>query len=90
MERGWLHTLLGLAEARHPERRTPGDRAAARLFGDGPDQHHVTRNYHRNTAARDWAERLIKDFDDPTHAGIRYLPAILRYALTATRAPAEE
>ena len=91
MERGWLHTLLGLVEVRHPARRDstgtdprPDYLATARLA------HHVQRNYYRKTAARDWAEGLIKDFDDPNHVKIRYLPAILRYALTATRAPAEE
>ncbi len=89
MQRGWLHTLLGLVEARHPARLDsagkevrPDYLATARLA-------HHARNY-KDTAARAWADQLIRDFDDPTNVGIRYLPAILRYALTATRVPGEK
>ena len=82
MERGWLHTLLELAEARHgPKARSVGH---ARLA------YHVDRNYRRNTQARRWAERLVRRFDDPEHIDVRYLPAIVRYALAATRTRGEE
>jgi hypothetical protein len=82
MERGWLHTLLELAEARHGQK--PDPLATARLA------YHVSRNYRRSTRARQWAERLVQRFDNPEHIDVRYLPAIVRYALTATRARGEE
>ncbi len=82
MERGWLHTLLELREARHGP--TPDPLATARLA------YHVCRNYRRNTPARLWAERLIERFDNPEHLEVRYLPAIVRYALIATRTRSEE
>jgi CRISPR-associated protein Csm1 len=81
MERGWLHTLLELAEARHGS--TPNPLATARLA------YHVGRNYRRNDT-RQWAENLVRRFDNIEHVEIRYLPAIVRYALTATRTRSEE
>lgn len=90
MERGWLHTLLGLVEARHPDIlvgaqvvRPPNPLVTARLA------HHVTRNYRRDSEARRWAEDLIRRFDETANIGARYLPAALRYALTATRTASE-
>ncbi len=82
MERGWLHTLLELVEARYG--RTPDLLATARLA------YHVARNYRRNTHAHQWAERLVQRFDNSEHIDVRYLPAIVRYALTATRTRGEE
>ncbi len=82
MERGWLHTLLELAEARHGP--TPDPLASARLA------YHVSRNYRQNTRARQWAERLVARFDNSEHNDVRYLPAIVRYALAATRTRGEE
>jgi CRISPR-associated protein Csm1 len=82
MERGWLHALLELAEARHGA--TPDLLATARLA------YHVSRNYRRHTRAREWGERLVQCFDNPEHIDVRYLPAIVRYALTATRTRGEE
>ncbi|MBI3462700.1 MAG: type III-A CRISPR-associated protein Cas10/Csm1 [Planctomycetes bacterium] len=81
-ERGWLHTLLELAEARHGPTSDP--LATARLT------YHVGRNYRRNTESRKWAERLIERFDNREDIEVGYLPAIVRYALTATRAPGEK
>lgn len=81
MERGWLHTLLELAEARHGSTSDP--LATARLA------YHVDRNYRRNDT-RHWAESLVRRFDNIEHVEIRYLPAIIRYALTATRTRSEE
>jgi hypothetical protein len=52
--------------------------------------YHVARNYRSRSVARAWAEKLVGRFDDPSHADVRYLPASLRYALTATRAPGDE
>jgi hypothetical protein len=90
IERGWLHTLLGLVEARHPDtvsilpaQRTPDPLATARLA------HHVSRNYRRGSEARRWAEGLVRRFDDSSWPDVRFLPAALRYALTATRSPSD-
>lgn len=81
IQRGWLHTLLELALARHGEKSDP--LATARLA------YHVDRNWKKGTPARRWADRLINDFDDRGQIQVRYLPAIVRYALTATRTPGD-
>ncbi|MCI0642072.1 MAG: type III-A CRISPR-associated protein Cas10/Csm1 [Gemmataceae bacterium] len=82
MERGWLHTLLELADARHGP--TPHVLATARLA------YHVDRNYRPRTHAREWAIRLVQRFENLEEIDVRYLPAIVRYALTATRTRDEE
>jgi CRISPR-associated protein Csm1 len=82
MERGWLHTLLELAQERHGD--PPDLLATSRLA------YHVDRNYKRRTDARRWAEFLVQRFDDVAHVDVRYLPSIVRYALTATRSPSSE
>lgn len=82
MERGWLHTLLNLAEERHGDH--PDLLATSRLA------YHVDRNYKPRTAARRWAESLVRRFDDVGQVDVRYLPSIVRYALTATRSPSLE
>ncbi|MCL6508049.1 MAG: hypothetical protein K6T59_13590 [Bryobacteraceae bacterium] len=82
IERGWLHSLLELALTRHGDRPEP--LATARLA------YHVSRNWKKSTLARRWAGRLINEFDDPNQVQVRYLPAIARYALTATRTRGEE
>lgn len=82
MERGWLHTLLNLAEERHGDH--PDLLATSRLA------YHVDRNYKPRTAARRWAESLVRRFDDVGQVDVRYLPSIVRYALTATRSPSSE
>lgn len=90
MQRGWLHTLLQLVEVRHGA--APDHSATSRLAW------HVSRNY-RSSRTRDrahgndvfdWGQELIAAFDDPAEFKVRYLPAMLRYALTATRSPNEE
>ena len=81
MQRGWLHTLLELVVARHSDQPEP--MATARLA------YHVNRNYRRNTAARDWADGLVRCFDDFDQPAVRYLPAIVRHALIATRSAGE-
>jgi CRISPR-associated protein Csm1 len=82
VQRGWLHTLLELAVARHGDK--PDPLATARLA------YHVNRNYPRNTEARAWAEGIVRRFDDINQPDIRYLPATFRHALTATRKAGEE
>ncbi len=81
MQRGWLHTLLELTTARHGE--NPDPLATARLA------YHVNRNY-RDRDVRDWGGNLISVFDDSTNPKVQFLPAILRYALTATRTAGEK
>jgi CRISPR-associated protein Csm1 len=76
MERGWLHTLLELAESRDPL-------ASSRLA------YHVARNY-RDKEVRSWGKNLSERFGNKTWPEVRYLPAVIRFALTATRARAEE
>jgi CRISPR-associated protein Csm1 len=86
-QRAWLHTLLELSEA-----RMGGDAGAtARLA------YHVARNYpserdpHPHRAAlRQWADRIVDDFDTQRSPETWYLPAIVRYALLATRRRDEE
>lgn len=82
IQRGWLHTLLELALVRHCG--TPDPLATAHLA------YHVDRNWKKGTPARQWADRLVADFDDLEQIHVRYLPAIVRYALTATRTRGEE
>jgi CRISPR-associated protein Csm1 len=87
MPRGWLHSLLELAESRFGDpvtNRLPDQLATARLA------HHVARNYRRGSEVRRWGDDLVADFDTQARVETRYLPAILRYALTATRNPSKE
>ena len=86
-ERGWLHILLRLAEARFGDAeqgREPDPLATARL------SYQVVRNYRPGSPVRRWAEDLVADFDRGSNATTRYLPTIVRYALTATRKPQED
>lgn len=93
-ERGWLQTLLRLAEWRQrkeaidakPIDRMIGAMATSRLF------YFVSRNFpgknDRNPEKRklrQWADRLIDDFDAAKNVETIYLSTIVRYALTATR-----
>ncbi len=82
IQRGWLHTLLELRLARHGD--NPEPLATARLA------YHVDRNYRPRTRAREWALGLVQRFDNLEEIDVRYLPAIVRYALTATRTRGEE
>ena len=85
--RGWLHTLLDLAEMRQGATAIgtrPDPRATARLAA------HVERNYRRNSEPRRWGERLVERFDAVNDPEVRLVPVALRYALTATRTPNEE
>lgn len=81
-ERGWIHTLLELALARRQ-----GDLLATSRLA-----YHVARNYpkknDRNPAAaslRSWGDELVANLDECQTTETIYLPAIARYALTATR-----
>jgi CRISPR-associated protein Csm1 len=87
LERGWLHTLLEIALSRHNGEL----RATSRLA------YHVARNYPRVTdrdpakaELRRWANRLVNELDELKTVDTIYLPAIARYALTATRSRQED
>lgn len=96
VRRGWLHTLLTLSHLRRGEAgpeyaHVPPEAATARLAW------HIERNWPRpsrmsghgdpRAKARVWADTLLEHFDDSPDAAppqVRYLPAILRYAMLAT------
>ncbi len=93
-ERGWLQTLLRLAEWRQlkddpeakPIERMIGAMATSRL------SYFVARNFPKakdsaleKRKLRQWADNLIADFDEPKSMETLYLPTIARYAITATR-----
>lgn len=111
--RGWLNTLLRLAEMRgqmssdkdsaieeifdktlsdkEKMKRRNAQLAASRLA------YFVARNFpkvqYRNQTASDirlWANNLIADFERQSSTDTIYLPAIARYALTATRIVSKE
>jgi CRISPR-associated protein Csm1 len=85
--RGWLHTLLTLTDMRLGDKDCdldPNPLATSRLA------YHVARNYPRHSPMRPWGEQLINRFDSLDDPEVRLLPAMLRYALTATRTLGEE
>jgi len=98
VRRGWVHTLLTLALLRRGEAgpeyaAVPPEVATSRLV------YHVARNWERYDRPRDqrqeaanqarqWIDEVVKHFDRPSEQAppkVKYLPAILRYALLATR-----
>lgn len=98
VRRGWLHTLLQLALLRRREAGreyagVPPEVATSRLA------YHVARNWRQYdrprddqrqaaNAARQWVDEIVEHFDSPSEQAppkVRYLPAILRYALLASR-----
>lgn len=93
-ERGWLQTLLRLAEWRQ-RKDVPGAKPIDRMIGAMATSrlvYFVTRNFpgknDRNPEKRklrQWADALIDDFDEPKNVETIYLSTIVRYALTATR-----
>jgi len=99
MERGWLHVLLDacLLPRRATTERTRGDR----MLIEPRLTYHVTRNYPSPNDAkperrevREWADHVVaalKDGEQASDPETAFLPAILRYALLATRSvPGEE
>lgn len=96
MPRGWAHTLLGFALAR--DVGTTADRYLvtaklayhiARNYPAVFDERRKGRPPHarekEETNLRRWADKLLDDFDDRTQNLSKFLPAITRYALMATR-----
>lgn len=104
IQRGWLHALLNLALLRRghagPEYAgVPPAVATSRLA------YHVARNWPQmwrqprddrqraRNAARAWIDAIVREFDrfeTTTHVDTIHLPAILRYALLATRSGGRE
>lgn len=104
VERGWLHTLLQLALLRRgeagPEYAGVHPAVATSRLAD-----HVARNWPKKsdsphdqcqpaqTAARTWIDAVLREFDQfdaSTQAEAIHLPAIVRYAMLATRAGGSE
>jgi CRISPR-associated protein Csm1 len=86
LPRGWLQTLLRLAEMRETS-----PLATSKLA------YTVARNYPKTNdsqaekaALRRWANALIADFDQAQDIETQYLAASVRYALTATRNVSQE
>ena len=95
IQRGWLHTLLQLALLRRGQ-------AGLEFAGTHPAMAtsrlawHVSRNWPRaasdnvsKRSARLWGDAILREFDqfDTTgHVETIHLPAIIRYAMLATRA----
>ena len=84
---GSLHTVLELAEAR---RGTPERNGEANLQATSRLAYHVSRNCQPASKIRLWGESLVERFGNLDDPEVTYLPAIVRYALTATRAVREE
>jgi CRISPR-associated protein Csm1 len=87
LQRGWLHTVLELALLRRGE--APGrDPGLSPAMATSRLAYHVGRNWPKSGPPRDWIDRIASEFDrfeTSTHVDTIYLPAILRYALLATR-----
>jgi CRISPR-associated protein Csm1 len=102
MPRGSAHTLLRFALARDAADVTPGERLSVtaklawhvscnyqtldvRHFGRSP-----TEKEEMACALRRWVEGVLEDFDERNGTISKFLPAILRYALMATRKKEDE
>lgn len=99
IQRGWLHTLLQLALLRR-------DEAGPEYAGVHPAvatsrlAYHVARNWPKARRrddppppARQWIDAVLREFDQfdtTTHMETVHLPAIVRYAMLATRAGGSE
>lgn len=93
-ERGWLQTLLHLAEWRQCK-DDPNAKSVDRMVATMATAHlsyFVARNLPRKDdrnpekrKLRQWADGLVNDFDGANKVETTYLPTIVRYALTATR-----
>lgn len=83
-QRGWLHTLLRLAMLRQRDPHSYASRlATARLAN------FWTRNF-RDNDVWEFGKKLVNSFDEMNSIETKYLAAIARYALTATRSKSTE
>jgi|SRR5690625_1340055 len=98
--RGWLHSLLHFTLMRRGE--IPGTSRTEQLTASARLAYQVERNYPKSSGRRTtpqgmelrrWIDRILEEFDsyetteDPQ---ILFLPAIVRYALLATRSESKE
>ncbi|MGH7501817.1 MAG: type III-A CRISPR-associated protein Cas10/Csm1 [Longimicrobiales bacterium] len=94
LQRGWLHTLLQFTLVHRGE--VSENVRGERLLVSSRLRYHVARNYPKpddqhpaRRAVRAWVDQMSAGFDETAHGidlEVVYLPAILRYALLATRA----
>lgn len=95
VERGWLHTLLQLSLLRRGELPGPGAPQHEQVMAAARLSYHVARNWPKgddtNPSKRDaraWINGILREFDrfDTTmQTETIHLPAIIRYAMLATR-----
>lgn len=93
-QRGWLQTLLQLAEWRL-RRDAPDTSSLDCMIGAMATSrlsYFIARNFPKLTdrdpekrKLRQWANKLVDDFDAAKNVETIYLPTIARYALTASR-----
>jgi len=94
IERGWLHTLLELALLRRGD-KTGRDSKMQPAIATSRLAYHIGRNWpkpnHRDPlkrAVRKWVDSVLDEFDRPVPKAqpeSLYLPAVIRYAMLATR-----
>jgi CRISPR-associated protein Csm1 len=98
IQRGWLHTLLELALLRRGQ--SPGrDANLIPAMATSRLSYHVARNWPKTSApgekgaARQWIDTVLRHFDTyekTTDPIAKHLPAILRYAMLASRSKGED
>jgi CRISPR-associated protein Csm1 len=93
IQRGWLHTLLELAQLRRGQSPSGAEdshpaMATARLA------YHVARNWPKPPhPAREWIGHILREFDQydsTSHVQTIHLPTIIRYAMLATRSQGDD
>lgn len=104
IQRGWLHTLLELALLRRGE-ANPEYGGVHPAVATSRLAYHVARNWprmwnqprddrqHAQNNARTWIDAVLREFDQfdtTTHVETIHLPAIVRYAMLATRSGGSE
>jgi CRISPR-associated protein Csm1 len=104
IQRGWLQTLLQLALLRRGQ-AGPECAAVHPAVATSRLAYHVARNWPRKrdnprndaeragNAARSWIDDILREldqFDTTSHVHTIHLPAIMRYALLATRSGGSE
>ena len=104
IQRGWLHTLLQLALLRRGE-AGPEYAGVHPAVATSRLAYHVARNWPRKwnqprddrqrvqNDARMWVDAILRGFDQfdtITHVETMYLPAVVRYAMLATRSGGSE
>lgn len=99
VQRSWLHTLLQLAHLRRGQ-TGPEYAGVHSALATSRLAYHVARNWPKPRRgdelpppARQWVEKILREFDQfatSTHVATLHLPAIVRYAILATRSGGSE